>query len=50
MFIPGKNGFVNIIASLYTLATAVDSDTWARSLQDVCWVLKEVLTARLEDK
>ena len=46
MFIPGKNGFVNIIASLYALAETVDVETWARSVRDVRWVLGEVLTAQ----
>ena len=46
MFIPGKNGFVNIIASLYTLAETMDVDSWARSVRDVRWVLTEVLAAR----
>ena len=45
MFVPRKNGFVNIIASLYALAETTDVDSWTRSVCDVCWVVSEVLAA-----
>lgn len=44
---PGKNGFVNVIASLATLREVMDNpEEWANILVDVQWVVAAVLDAK----
>ena len=47
LFRPGKNGFVNIIASLAPLREVTeDENEWISLLADVQWVVAQVLAAK----
>ena len=45
MWVPGKNGFLNIIAVLSALGDILDIVEWAAAVGDVAWVIRE---ARLQ--
>lgn len=39
----GPNGFLTVIASLVTLEQVTDGNTWREALEDVKWVLEQVV-------
>ncbi|GJE96992.1 hypothetical protein PsYK624_132020 [Phanerochaete sordida] len=49
MLIPGVNGICTVIACLVGLSIAADVETWSRSVRDVRWVVRELLTAAAQN-
>jgi hypothetical protein len=46
MWTMGPNGWVNIIAGLVALHSKANPDKWGYALQDIHWVLGQVLAAK----
>ena len=45
----GPNGFLSVLASLVALQEAADISSWQEAMQDVSWVLQEVVLAATAD-
>lgn len=46
MFVPGTNGFLNVIGSLLALRDCEGDSVWSQAMRDVRWVIGEVLEAK----
>lgn len=46
LFCPGKNGFLSVIQGLLGLRSVATASNWEAALQDVGWVVQQVLAAK----
>lgn len=47
MFVPGKNGFLNVIGGLVALRDCVDATEWEKAVTDVRWAVERTLAAKI---
>lgn len=47
MFIPGKNGFLNVIGGLVGLRDCIEESEWEKAVRDVRWTIERTLAAKI---
>lgn len=50
MWVPGKNGFLNIITVLSALSDILDTVEWEAAVEDVAWVIREARLQRVQHR
>lgn len=50
MCVPGKNGFLNIIAVLSALRALVEADEWQATVEDVVWVIQKARVQKIQHR
>lgn len=47
LFVPGKNGFLNVIGGLVALQDCIAEAEWEKAVRDVRWTIERTLAAKI---